>query len=58
MLDKASYKYDWDLKQKWYKDNGYWDRVLTSQDHPGGLGGIVYADEIRKTARTRIFETA
>jgi hypothetical protein len=44
-----------ELKQKWYRDNGYWDRVLTSKDHPGGIGGIVYADEIRKEARGRIF---
>lgn len=58
MLNKASYKYDWELKQKWYEENGYWNRVLTSQDHAGGLGGIVYADEIRQTARTRIFEKA
>jgi exodeoxyribonuclease V alpha subunit len=55
MLDKATYKADWDLKQQWYRDNGYWGRVITSEDHPGGLGGIVYADEIRRTARQRIF---
>ena len=55
MLNKASYQEDWKLKQKWYRDNGYWDRVLTSKDHPGGIGGIVYADEIRKEARGRIF---
>jgi exodeoxyribonuclease V alpha subunit len=55
MLDKASYKEDWQLKQKWYRDNGFWDRVLTSEDHPGGLGGILYADEVRDTAKRRIF---
>ena len=54
MLEKSSYKADWDLKQQWYKDNGYWDRVVTSEDHPGGLGGIVYADEVRKRAQERI----
>lgn len=55
MLDKASYKADWNDKEKWYRDNGYWDRVITSQDHPGGLGGVVYADEVRRTARERLF---
>ena len=54
MLEKSSYKADWDLKQQWYKDNGYWDRVVTSEDHPGGLGGIVYADEVRRRAQERI----
>jgi len=55
MLDKASYKDDWELKKQWYRDNAYWEQVVTSEDHPGGLGGIVYADEIRATARERIF---
>jgi exodeoxyribonuclease V alpha subunit len=55
MLDKVSYRDDWRLKQLWYRDNGYWERVLTSEDHPGGLGGILYADEVRENARSRIF---
>ena len=55
MLDKASYNSDWELKKQWYRANGYWDQVVTSEDHPGGLGGIVYADEIRSHARTHIF---
>lgn len=55
MMDKASYQEDWQLKQQWYRDNGYWDRVLTSQDHPGGVGGTLYADEIRRDARSAIF---
>lgn len=55
MLDKASYKGDWAAKEKWYRDNGYWDRVVTSRDHPGGLGGVVYADEVRRMARQCIF---
>jgi len=32
-----------------------WDQVITSEDYPGGLGGIVYADEMRKTAHEQIF---
>jgi exodeoxyribonuclease V alpha subunit len=54
MLDKAKYREDWELKQQWFRGNKYWDQVVTSQDHPGGIGGIVYADEIRKTVRERI----
>ena len=54
MLDKASYKSDWELKRDWYKKNHYWDRVITSEDRPGGLDGVVYADDIQKQARTRI----
>jgi len=55
MLEKASYREDWEQKQQWYRDNGYWDRVVTSEDHPGGLGGVVYADEIHALASERIF---
>jgi hypothetical protein len=57
MLEKSDYKQDWDLKQQWYKDNGYWEKVVTSEDHLGGLGGVVYADEILKTAQSRILGT-
>jgi hypothetical protein len=56
MLDKAKYKEDWELKEAWYRQNKYWDRVITSQDHPGGIGGIVYADEIRETAKSQILK--
>lgn len=55
MLDKASYRTGWEQKQQWYKDNGYWSQVITSEDRSGGIGGIVYADEIRETALNRIF---
>ena len=41
MLDKKSYKRDWKRKCDWYRDNGYWDCVLSSEDHPGGLGGCL-----------------
>jgi hypothetical protein len=54
MLDKASYRSEWKEKQNWYKRNNYWDYVITSEDHPGGRGGTVYADEIRETARVKI----
>jgi len=54
MLDTASYKAEWQDKERWYEVNGYSERLITSRDYPGGIGGIVYADEIRNTARTRI----
>jgi hypothetical protein len=54
MLDKASYKADWEDKERWYGANDYTNRLITSQDHLGGIGGVVYADEIRNTARERI----
>jgi exodeoxyribonuclease V alpha subunit len=53
-LDKASYKADWEDKERWYGANDYTNRLITSQDHLGGIGGVVYADEIRNTARERI----
>jgi exodeoxyribonuclease V alpha subunit len=54
MLNKASYLTDWAEKKRWYRNNHYWEQVITSKDHPGGLGGIVYVDEIRRNARERI----
>ncbi|MBX4899123.1 AAA family ATPase [Rhizobium bangladeshense] len=54
MLDKATYRADWEQKKQWYGTNGYLDRVLTSEDHPGGLSGVVYADEIRRSAERDI----
>lgn len=53
-LNAPSYKADWEDKEKWYAANGYNERLLTSRDQPGGIGGIIYADEIRSTARTRM----
>ncbi len=58
MLDKASYKWDWQMKERWYQENGYSNVLLTSRDHPGGLGGVVYADEVRDVARAQILTSA
>jgi len=54
MLDRRSYREDWERKRLWYERHGYADRLLTSRDHPGAPGGILYADEIRDLARERI----
>lgn len=54
MLEKAKYRDDWSDKILWYQANSYWEQVITSEDHTGGIGGIVYADEVRESARKRI----
>ena len=51
MLTVPSYREQWDRKRQWYETNGYWDRVITSEDGPDG--GID-ASEIERTARKRI----
>jgi exodeoxyribonuclease V alpha subunit len=53
MLTVPSYREQWERKGQWYKDNGYWDRVITSDDGPDG--GID-ASEIERIARNRIVE--
>nr|WP_246672689.1 ATP-dependent RecD-like DNA helicase [Mesorhizobium sp. B2-3-11] len=54
MLDRRKYREDWERKQAWYARCGYADLVLTSRDHPGAPGGVLYADEIRSLALARI----
>jgi len=51
MLTVPSYREQWDRKRRWYEGNGYWDRVITSEDGPDG--GID-ASGIERTARTHI----
>jgi hypothetical protein len=51
MLSVPSYQAKWERKQKWYKENGYIDRVITSQD---GLDGSMSSVEIERAARERI----
>ncbi|EHK4783241.1 AAA family ATPase [Vibrio parahaemolyticus] len=36
MLSLPSYRSAWERKKQWYKDNGYWDQVITSEDKPDG----------------------
>ncbi len=36
---------------RWYEANGYWERVVTSED---GADGGIHADEIERIARARI----
>ena len=51
MLSVPSYKEAWDRKRQWYEDNGFLDRVITSED---GLDGSIDAAEIERIARTKI----
>jgi hypothetical protein len=51
MLTVPSYREQWDRKREWYEANGFWDRVIRSEDGPDG--GID-ASEIEQTARKRI----
>jgi hypothetical protein len=41
----------WERKEQWYKDNGYFDQLITSED---GLDGSIDATEIERIARRRI----
>ena len=51
MLSVPSYKEAWERKRQWYKDNGFLDRVITSED---GLDGSIDAAQIERIARTKI----
>ena len=51
MLSVPSYKEAWERKRQWYEDNGFLDRVITSED---GADGSINAAEIERIARTKI----
>ena len=51
MLSVPSYREAWDRKRKWYEDNGYLDRIITSED---GADGSINAAEIERNARKAI----
>jgi len=53
MLNVPSYREAWERKQKWYEENGFAERLITSQD---GLDGSIDAAAIEQTARERILE--
>jgi hypothetical protein len=53
MLSNPKYAEDWKAKEAWYRQNGHWDRVVTSQD---GSDGSIHADQIEEVARKRIFQ--
>ena len=53
MLTVPSYREAWERKRKWYEDNGYADRLVTSEDGPDGS---IDATQIEQIARERILE--
>ena len=55
MLSVPSYREAWDRKRQWFEDNGFLDRVITSED---GADGSIDAAEIERIARKRILQEA
>jgi ATP-dependent exoDNAse (exonuclease V) alpha subunit len=53
MLSVPSYKEAWERKRQWYEDNGFLDRVITSED---GLDGSIDAAAIDRIARRTILD--
>ena len=53
MLSVPSYREAWRRKRTWYEDNGYADRLITSED---GTDGSIDAARIERIARERILE--
>ncbi len=51
MLSVPSYQEQWEKKELWYKENGFHDRLITSQD---GLDGSIDSTEIEQIARKKI----
>jgi hypothetical protein len=51
MLSVPSYREAWERKRQWYEDNGYLDRIITSED---GADGSIDATEIERIARKKI----
>lgn len=53
MLNVPTYRDTWERKRQWYEDNGYADRLITSED---GADGSIDAALIERIARKRILE--
>ncbi len=53
MLSVPSYREAWERKSQWYEDNGYADRLITSED---GSDGSIDAARIERIARERIVD--
>lgn len=48
MLSVPSYRQSWERKQKWYRENGYEDQLITSEDGPDGSINAAIIEEIAK----------
>ena len=51
MLTDPEYRKEWEIKEKWYRENGYIDKLIVSKDNPDG--GID-SKAIEKIAKERI----
>jgi ATP-dependent exoDNAse (exonuclease V) alpha subunit len=51
MLSVPSYRESWERKRQWYEDNGFLDKLITSED---GADGSINAAEIEQIARKKI----
>jgi hypothetical protein len=48
MLSVPSYREQWQRKREWYAENGYLDRIITSEDGPDGSINAVEIEEIAR----------
>jgi hypothetical protein len=53
MLSIPSYREKWEKKKKWYKNNGYIEQLITSEDGPDGS---IDSKIIEQIARERILD--
>jgi exodeoxyribonuclease V alpha subunit len=51
MLTVPTYREAWERKRKWYKDNGYTEKLIVSED---GIDGSIDASKIEHIAREHI----
>ena len=51
MLAIESYRKSWEKKLRWYKDNGYYDQLITSKD---GADGSINSQEIDKIIEEKL----
>ena len=53
MLTVPAYREQWERKRQWYEQNGYSNRLITSEESPGGR---IDASRIERIARSCIVE--
>ncbi|WP_235271877.1 AAA family ATPase [Methanosarcina mazei] len=48
MLSVPSYRQSWERKRAWYRENGYEDQLITSEDGPDGSINVTKIEEIAR----------
>jgi ATP-dependent exoDNAse (exonuclease V) alpha subunit len=51
MLEDPEYKKEWESKEKWYKENDYFEKLIISKDGPDGR---IDSQEIERLAKEKI----